>query len=120
MCAVVFDQRTAPTCMLTQEAAMAYEIMATQKTPALIIYLLDVSGSMEQPLDGAPKIAHVNKALQKVLVRMVRRSTKGELVAARYRIAMIAYSTTPLDILPGIKTIDELAKLGAPQLTASN
>jgi uncharacterized protein YegL len=99
---------------------MPYEIMATQKTPALIIYLLDVSGSMSQPIDGAPKITLVNNALEKVLIRMVRRSTKGELVAPRYRLAMIAYSTTPVDILSGIETIDKVAQRGAPQLQASN
>jgi hypothetical protein len=99
---------------------MTYELVATQKTPALIIYLLDISGSMNRPLDGAPRIAHVNKALEKVLVRMVRRSTKGELVAARYRVAMIAYSNKVLNLLRGIETIDKVARRGAPQLEASN
>lgn len=99
---------------------MAYEITATQKTPALIIYLLDVSGSMDEPLDGASRISHVNRALQKVLHRMVRRSTKGELVAARYRLAMIAYSNKPLDLLKGIETIDKVVKRGRPLLAASS
>jgi hypothetical protein len=99
---------------------MAYEVMATQRTPALIIYLLDVSGSMAQPLDGAAKIAHVNKAFERVLIRMVRRSTRGELVSPRYRLAMIAYSTTTVDLLPGIETIDKIAKRGRPELAASN
>jgi uncharacterized protein YegL len=99
---------------------MAYEVMATQKTPALIIYLLDTSGSMAQTLDGASKISHVNKAFERVLIRMVRRSTRGELVSPRYRLAIIAYSNQAVDLVPGIETIDKIAKRGRPELTAQD
>jgi hypothetical protein len=99
---------------------MPYEVMATQKTPALIIYLIDSSQSMSETLDGVPKISHVHNALQRVISRMVRRSTKGELVSPRYRIAMITYSTDTDDILKGIKTIDEIAMMGVPDIQPSN
>ncbi len=97
---------------------MTYQTLATSKTPALIIYLLDVSGSMsEKCLDGKPKIEVVTNALQKVATKMVYRSTKGSLVAPRYRVAMYAYSSQVIDLLGGIKPIDEFAKQGVPRLT---
>ncbi len=98
---------------------MPYEAVATGRTPALVIYLLDVSGSMSSKLDGAPKIDHVNRAIEEVLRRMVQRSTKGATISPRYRLAMIAYSDTPDDILGGIRTIAEVAQLGNPTLSTS-
>jgi len=98
---------------------MSYSVVATGKTPALIIYLLDVSGSMQDVLDGSPKIEHVNQAIEKVLVRMVQRSSKGEIISPRYRLAMVAYRDTHIDILGGIKTIGEVAQLGKPTLSAN-
>lgn len=98
---------------------MSYSAVATRKTPALIIYLLDISGSMSEPLDGTAKIEHVNQAIEKVLVRMVQRSTKGEVISPRYRLAMAAYSDSPIDILGGIQTIEDVAKKGRPKLSAT-
>jgi uncharacterized protein YegL len=99
---------------------MSYNLVATGKTPALIIYLIDISGSMSESLDGMPKIEHVNQAIEKVLVRMVQRSTKGEVISPRYRLAMAAYSDNPIDILGGIQTIDDVAKKGRPKLSATS
>jgi uncharacterized protein YegL len=98
---------------------MAYDVVATGRTPALIVYLLDISGSMSEMLDGAPKIEHVNQAIEQVLVRMVQRSTKGAAISPRYRLGMIAYSDTPEDILGGIRSIAEVAQLGTPMLSVS-
>jgi uncharacterized protein YegL len=94
-----------------------YRVPATSKTPALIIYLLDVSASMSQDCGGKPRIEVVTDALQKVAVKMVQRSTKGTVVSPRYRVAMFAYSSQVIDLLGGVKTIDELAKMGVPRLT---
>lgn len=63
---------------------MPYDIPATRVAPALIIYLLNISSSMQKELDGVPKIEHVSRALEKVLISMVRRSTKGEIIASRH------------------------------------
>jgi hypothetical protein len=95
---------------------MSYTTLATRSTPALIIYLLDVSGSMQEPMGGISKIDLVAQALQKTAVRMVQRSTKGTVISPRYKVAMFAYSSSVIDLLGGIKTIDELAKMGTPQL----
>lgn len=99
---------------------MMYNGVATSRTPAFIIYLIDISGSMKTPLDGAPKIDHVNQAIEKVLVKMVERSTRGETISPRYKLAIAAYSTQIFDVLPGVQTIDEVVVKGAPQLTATN
>jgi hypothetical protein len=98
---------------------MPYEALATTRTPALIIYLIDVSGSMSEPLDGSPRIDHVGDALLSILQRMVQRSTKGEIVSARYRLAMYAYSDKIYDMLGKVETITEVVRRGRPKLMAS-
>ena len=61
----------------------SYTAVATSKTPALIIYLLDVSGSMGESdvrLDDgstASRISVVSQSLEDVAVTMVARSTRG-------------------------------------------
>ena len=90
---------------------MPYEVLATSKTPALIIYLLDVSASMSQPLGDRRRIDVVGDALQAALRTMVFRSTKGSRLSPRYRIAMIAYSDHVYDLLDGIKAVDQVVKV---------
>jgi len=96
---------------------MPYEILATSKTPALIIYLLDVSGSMSEKLGGKRRIDVVMDALGAMLRQMVFRSTKGSRVSPRYRVAMFAYSDHVYDLLNGVKGVDQVAQLGIPELT---
>lgn len=96
---------------------MPYDIMATAKTPALIIYLLDVSASMSQALGGKRRIDVVMEALTATLKQMVFRSTKGGRLSPRYRIAMLAYSDHVYDLLDGIKTVDQVAHMGVPVLS---
>jgi hypothetical protein len=91
--------------------------MATSKTPALILYLLDVSASMSQPLGNKSRIEVVMESLTTAIRQMVFRSTKGGRLAPRYRVAMIAYSDHVYDLLGGIKTIDHIAALGVPELS---
>lgn len=97
-------------------SSMKYEIEATSATPALIIYLLDVSLSMNQPMGEKRRIEVVTEALKAALTSMVFRATKGMRISPRYRVAMLAYSTHVYDLLDGIKTITEMAKLGVPDL----
>ena len=93
-----------------------YEALANSKTPALIIYVLDVSGSMQAKLGGQRRIDVVMEALQIALQAAVFRSTKGVSVSPRYRIAMYAYSDEVYDLIGGIKIIDQVANLGVPEL----
>jgi hypothetical protein len=92
-------------------------ISATTTTPALIIYLLDVSGSMAEPCGGTTKIEALNAAMKRHVIKMVQRSTKGATISDRYHIAMFAYSNQPQDVLGGIKKISELVASGIPALS---
>src|SRR5881275_2128113 len=96
---------------------MSYEVLATARTPALVVYLLDVSVSMQQPLGGKRRVDVVMEALTSALRQMVFRSTKGGRLSPRYRIAMFAYSDRVYDLLDGVKTVDHVAYLGVPDLS---
>ena len=95
---------------------MSYDVMATATTPALVIYVLDVSASMGSALQGRRRIDVVMDALTSALRSMIFRSTKGGRLSPRYRIAMLAYSDQVYDLLNGIKTVEHLAQLGVPDL----
>lgn len=99
------------------ETRAPYEIQATSRTPALIIYLLDVSASMNQPLGERRRIDVVSDALEAAVRTMVYRSTKGSRISPRYRVAMLAYSHHVYDLLDGIKPVNHVAKLGIPELS---
>ncbi len=99
---------------------MDYFIPATRTTPALIIYLLDISGSMGEPFENGTKIDYVNGAIASALQRMIQRSTRGELISPRYRIAMAAYSDSVFDLLGCVESIDRIASRGTPRLSPTN
>ncbi|SDY78189.1 MULTISPECIES: vWA domain-containing protein [Bacillus] len=94
---------------------MLYQTQATQQTPAYIIYLLDVSASMNQMMDAGGeekrRIDIVTDALSLAIRQMVFRSTKGSRLLPRYRLSILAYSDHVFDLLGGVKTIDEVARL---------
>ena len=96
---------------------MPYSVLATSKTPALVIYVLDVSASMTQPLGNKRRIDVVMDALTVAIRQMVFRSTKGGRLSPRYRIAMLAYSDHVYDLLDGIRTVEEVAHFGVPDLS---
>jgi hypothetical protein len=97
---------------------MSYEKQATQGTPAYIIYLLDISASMNGMMKSGQgekkRIDVVATALQSAIRQMVFRSTKGSRLSPRYRVSILAYSDYVFDVLGGPKGIDELA--GKPPL----
>ena len=94
---------------------MSYTAVATSTTPVLIIYLLDISGSMSQALGDKKRVEVVSDALQEIALEMVARSTKGELVSPRYRLAIYAYESGVHDVLGGIRTIDQFVRDGVPE-----
>lgn len=97
---------------------MPYEVLATATTPALVVYLIDVSASMMMPMsEDKRRIDVVMDALGAALRQMVFRSTKGARVSPRYRVAMYAYSDHVYDLLDGIKPVDRVAHLGIPELS---
>ncbi|MCM3128840.1 vWA domain-containing protein [Paenibacillus provencensis] len=97
---------------------MNYTIQASQRTPALIIYLIDISASMNMMMDNRRRMDIVYEALSLAIRQMVFRSTKGSRLTPRYRIAILAYSDDVYDLLGGVKGIDEIAAIGSiPDLT---
>lgn len=97
-----------------------YKTLATSRTPALIIYMIDISGSMTSLLGGVSRIEVVKNALKSTLIKMIERSRRGSIVVPRYRVALYAYSDGVYDIYDGAKTIDEIANIGIPELTPMN
>ena len=95
-----------------------YTRPATTVTPALIIYLIDASKSMNEPCGTTTKIDVVNNALRDAMKDMVRRSMRDGVVQPRYKIAIFAYSTKVIDVLDGIRTLPELVHVGPPILSA--
>jgi Mg-chelatase subunit ChlD len=90
----------------------------------LVIYLLDTSSSMATPMsgflkDGGSRIAVVRNAVDKVLRRMVSRSTKGARISPRYDIAVAAYNhlVQPLTA-NGPESVDRIAIRGVPRLSS--
>src|SRR4051812_4154119 len=98
------------------EPEMPYDVLATSHTPALIIYLLDVSASMRLPLGGRRRLDVMLEALDAVIEEMVSRSMTGENISSRYKIGMLAYSDGVHDLLDGVRTIEYVANRGAPEL----
>ena len=98
-----------------------YQNFATANTQALIVFLLDVSGSMGKPMPGSKsRIQVVREALKVTVTEMVQRSLKNKELRPRYRVAMIAYSDDVYDVLSGVKPIDVVAKMGIPKLEPLN
>ena len=86
-----------------------YGTTATRLTPALVIYLIDLSASMSQVLGTRTRIDVVKDALRATIRQMVFRSTRGRIVAPRYRIRILGYSNQVYDLLGGVRAVDELA-----------
>jgi hypothetical protein len=91
---------------------LRYTQPATSLNPALIIYLIDASHSMNDAYNGTTKIDIVNNALKKAIKDMVRRSMRDGIVQRRYKIAIFAYSTMVVDVLDGICDLPDLVKRG--------
>ena len=97
---------------------MLYTQPATSLRPALVIYLIDASSSMNDSCGPMTKMDMVNKALREVLKDMVRHSMRDGVVQRRYKIAIFAYSTKVLDILDGIRDLPEVVRHGMPVISA--
>jgi hypothetical protein len=96
----------------------AYIQPATTLTPALVIYLVDASDSMNQACGDRTKIEIVNRALRVTLRDLWRRSMRDGMPQRRYKIAIFAYSTKVVDVLGGMVDLPELLQYGVPQWTA--
>ena len=100
---------------------MNYENEATSLGPALVIFVLDMSGTMGKKMrNGVTRIDVVKSALHATATEMVQRSLRNRAVRPRYRVAMIGYSDDFYDILKGVHPIDTVAKMGIPKLPIMN
>jgi uncharacterized protein YegL len=97
-----------------------YQNEATSNSQALVVFLLDVSGTMGKPMGSQTRIQVVKDALKMTIKEMVQRSLKNKDLRPRYRVAMIAYSDEVYDILKGVQPIDVVAKMGIPKLEPLN
>lgn len=99
-----------------------YSALATSDHPALIVYLLDISGSMGQSMQktGKTRIQAVSDAFYLTVQEMVGRSAKQNVIRPRYEIAVYAYSDDVYDIYGGIRKIDYVADKGIPKLNLQN
>jgi uncharacterized protein YegL len=95
-----------------------YTQPATTVTPALVIYIIDSSDSMNEQCGDTTKIGLVNKALRSVLKDMVRRSIRDGIPQCRYKIALFAYNSRVINALNGICDLPDLLNLGVPEITA--
>lgn len=96
-----------------------YTQPATRLTPALVIYLIDASASMNELCGNTTKISLVNISLKEAIKSMILRSMRDVRVQPRYHIAMFAYSTKVLDLLNGIRPLPDLMRAGgSPELQA--
>jgi uncharacterized protein YegL len=95
-----------------------YTQPATTLTPALVIYLVDTSDSMNQPCGGTTKINLVNTALRESLRHMIRRSMRDGIPQPQYLVAILSYHTRVVDMLGGICSLPDLVQAGMPKLIA--
>jgi hypothetical protein len=97
---------------------MQYTSKATAKTPAHIIFLIDISESMLQPCYGQPRINVVANALTEVIFHMMDLSTivVGDQpeIRPRFRVAILGYNEQVYDPYGGFMSIDKLAQVGVP------
>jgi hypothetical protein len=93
-----------------------YQTVPSGLTPALVIYLLDVSASMSQQFGEKSRIEVVFNALQKTIERLLHSPTKGDTIVSKYRFAIYTYSHKTIDLLNGVKTAAEIGHVSVPIL----
>lgn len=95
-----------------------YTQPATTLTPALVVYLVDTSDSMNTPCGETTRIELVNRALRESIRHMVRRSMSDGVPQPQYQVAILTYNTHVTDLLDGISNLPDLVRAGVPKLTA--
>ncbi|HLI70306.1 MAG TPA: vWA domain-containing protein [Ktedonobacteraceae bacterium] len=97
---------------------MEFTRPATVLTPALVVYLIDASHSMNEAYGTMTRMDVVNDALKEAMKAMVRRSVYNGVVQRRYKLAILAYTTKVVDVLGGIRDLPEVIKRGVPVISA--
>ena len=114
------EQVIAPTEAPTKVRRL-YKNQANSDHPATLIYLVDISGSMNATMhDGKARIEVAKNAIQVAYAQMIQRSMRQGKIHPRYRVGMIAYSEKIYDVygnLGSIVSIDRLKDEGIPSIT---
>ena len=98
---------------------MSYTQSASILAPALIIYVIDISKSMNDACGGTTKLGLVDAALAATIDDMVRRSMRDGMLQRRYKIALFTYNGTVHDVLHGIHDVADVVQQGLPTLSGS-
>ena len=93
-----------------------YTQPASAVTPALIIYLIDASNSMNDAEGGQTRIQMVQAALVAAFKDMARRSMRDGVIQRRYKIALLAYNDRVTDMLGGIRDLPDALSDGIPAI----
>jgi hypothetical protein len=99
-----------------------YTKTATSLTPALFIFLIDISDSMNDHCnrkEKQSKIEIVHSALKFAVGNMLRQSRRNGTILPSYKLALFAYNTNVYNLLGGIRTISEMPTIGIPVFEAS-
>ena len=98
-----------------------YKNQANSDHPATLIYLVDISGSMNAKMrDGKTRIEVAKNAIQVAYAQMIQRSMRQGRIHPRYRVGMIAYSEKIYDVygrIGSIVPIERLKDEGIPSIT---
>lgn len=99
-----------------------YKNQANSDHPATLLYLVDISGSMNATMreSGKTRIEVAKNAIQVAYAQMIQRSLRQGKIHPRYRVGMIAYSETIYDVygdLGSIVSVDKLKDQGIPAIS---
>jgi hypothetical protein len=107
---------------------MPYTNDATSDTPAHVVYLIDVSESMQWTIEskkwanaGQSRIEMVHTLVRQAFIQMIRMATVVPEGGAppqtrpRFQIALFAYHEFAIDIYDGFRPLDEIIRLGMPK-----
>ena len=99
-----------------------YTNFASSDYPALIIFLIDIGGSMAKRIKGTRKtrIETVLDEYAVALQELVGRSINHMTIRPRYEIAMYAYSDIVIDFYGGVQKIDSIVDQGIPEFDLQN
>jgi uncharacterized caspase-like protein/Mg-chelatase subunit ChlD len=106
---------------IESEKKKSYRNQANSDHPATLLYLVDISGSMNAMMqDGKTRIEVAKNAIQVAYAQMIQRSMRQGKIHPRYRVGMVAYSDELYDVygeLGSIISIDKIKDEGIPSIT---
>ena len=100
---------------------MSYTAEISRSNPACILFLLDQSGSMNEPFSAPnepaiPKARGVADAVNRLITDLIVRCTQGDQVRDRFHIGAIAYGQDQAALAPGFTGLKALAEVAATPL----